>query len=118
MAYTYDLTTDIGKLRLLIGDTDIVPTTDAHFSDEELQVFLDLGGSILQAAAKALEAWATSLKGDLTSEKIGDYSYSKKQISDLISLAEQYRKQDAAIPYFTWAEMDLASIGETPVEEA
>ena len=38
---TYNLSTDIGKLRLEIGDTDVVPSTDAIFLDEELQVFLD-----------------------------------------------------------------------------
>ncbi len=70
MAYTYDITTDIGKVRLLIGDTDVTPTTDAQFNDEELQIFLDLGGSVFMGAAKALEAWAGRLSGDLLSEHI------------------------------------------------
>ena len=82
MAHTYDTTTDIGKVRLLIGDTDIVPTTDAQFSDEEIQVFLDLAGSVLGAAAKALEAWAATLADGMLSEKIGDYSYTKLATSE------------------------------------
>ena len=33
MAYTYDITTDVGKVRLITGDKDI---TDAAFTDEEI----------------------------------------------------------------------------------
>ena len=76
MAHTYDLTTDIGKVRLLIGDTDITPTTDAQFSDEEIQAFLDMASaSLLTAAGFALEAWAGAITDSFTAEKIGDYSY-------------------------------------------
>ncbi len=107
MAHTYDLADDIGKVRLLIGDTDITPITDAQFSDEEIQVFLNLGGSVLMGAAKALEAWAGALSGDLLSEKIGDYSYTKKTVADKLALADKYEKQDAMIPYMTWSEIDL-----------
>ena len=32
--YTNDLATEVGAVRLNIGDTDIAPTTDAQFSDE------------------------------------------------------------------------------------
>ena len=107
MAHTYDLTTEIGQVRLLIGDTDITPTTDAQFTDEEIQVFLDLGESILMGAAKALEAWAGALSGDLLSEKIGDYSYTKKTVADKLALADKYAKQDAEIPVFEWSQPDL-----------
>ena len=117
MAHTYDLTTEIGQVRLLIGDTDITPTTDAQFSDEEIQVFLTLGGSVLMGAAKALEAWAGALSGDLLSEKIGDYAYSKKTVADKLSLADKYEKQDAAIPYMTWSEIDLTFGSGITVEE-
>ena len=58
--YTYDLATDIGAVRLMIGDTDIDPTTDAVFSDEEIQAFLTAEGSVLAASAAALEATAAS----------------------------------------------------------
>ena len=52
----YDPTTDIGKVRLLIGDTD-----EAVFTDAEIQAFLDLADdSIPLAAAKALRAMAAS----------------------------------------------------------
>lgn len=56
MTATYDLGTDIGKVRLLIPDTD---TDDALFSDEELQVFLDLEDDEIEGAvARALETIA------------------------------------------------------------
>ncbi len=115
MAHTYDLTTDIGKVRLLIGDRDITPITDAQFSDEEIQAFLDLGGSILMAASKACEAWASNLKTALTSESIGEYSYKQGTVANLIKLADKYAQQDREIPYFNWAEMDLASIGDPEI---
>ncbi len=111
MAYTYDITTEIGQVRRLINDTDITPTTDAQFNDEEIQFFITLGGSVLMGAAKALEAWAGALAGDYTSEKIGDYGYSKKTVADKLALADKYAKQDAEIPVFTWSEYDLT--GET-----
>ncbi|HUT58993.1 MAG TPA: hypothetical protein VNA25_14185 [Phycisphaerae bacterium] len=58
--YTYDLATEIGQVRLAIGDTDIDPTTGAIFSDEELQYFLTAEGSVMAASAAALEATAAS----------------------------------------------------------
>ncbi len=59
MAFTYDISNDIGKVRLYCGDTDIVPTTDAIYTDEELQVFLTETGSVFSAAALALIAIAS-----------------------------------------------------------
>ncbi len=115
MAHTYDLTTEIGKVRLLIDDRDIDPITDAQFSDEEIQVFLDIGGSILMAAAKALESWAASVKTSLASETIGEYSYKNTSPANMLKLADKYAEQDRTTPYFNWAEMDLASIGDPEI---
>ena len=112
MTFTYDVTTDIGKVRLLIKDTDITPTTDAQFSDEEIQVFLDMGGSVLMGAAKALEAWAATDMDKLDSEKIGDYAYTRGAVSKKLTLAKEYAKQDAEIPVFDWSEMDLTGLPE------
>ena len=118
MAHTYDLTTNIGKVRLLIGDTDITPTTDAQFSDEEIQVFLTMsGGSLLIAAAYALESWASALTGSLTSERIGDYAYTKKEAETKRDLAKEYKLQEAENPYLTWAEMDLSGVEDTTIDE-
>ena len=117
MAHTYVLTTDIGKVRLLIGDTDITPITDAQFSDEEIQVFLTLGGSVLMGAAFALEAWAAALTDSLLSEKIGDYAYTKKEADSKRALALEYKKQESEAPYLTWAEMDLSGVEDTTIDE-
>ena len=95
--------TDIQKVRLLIADTGSV-----QFTDAQIQAFLDMAsGSILTAAGYALEAWAASITGGLTSEKIGDYSYSKKDAEQKLKLAAEYKKQAAESPYMTWAEMNL-----------
>ena len=105
MAFTYDVTTDRGKVRLLIGDTD---AADYQFEDAEIDAFLTMASSsLLLAASYAIESWAAALSGDLKSEKIGDYSYTNEKAANKTKLAEKYRKEDAANPYLTWAEMDL-----------
>ena len=55
MAYTYCLTDDIGKTRLLIADTDI---SDATFSDEEITFAIDTEGGLYMAAAMLLRVLA------------------------------------------------------------
>ena len=105
--------TDIEKVRLLIADTGSI-----QFTDAQIQVFLDLaGGSVLKAAGFALEAWAASLTGSLTSERIGDYAYTRKEADAKTALALEYKKQDAENPYLTWAEMDLSGLGDTTIDE-
>ena len=105
--------TDIDKVRLLIGDTGSV-----QFTDAQIQAFLDMAsGSVLIAAGFALEAWAASVTGGLTSEKIGDYAYSKKDAEQKLALAKEYKAEDARKPYMTWSEMDLTGIDDTTVSE-
>jgi len=110
--WTYDVATDIGKVRLLIGDTDIVPTTDAQFTDEEITAFLTLvDSSIYLAAAMALESWAATLTESMESEKIGDYGFSRKSAANKLALAERYRKSEAETPAVAWAEWDFNATG-------
>lgn len=52
---TYDLTTDAGKVRLIITDTD---PANVIFIDEEITAFLELNDGILTAAAMALDTIA------------------------------------------------------------
>ena len=116
--WTYDITDNIGKVRLLIGDTDIVPTTDAQFSDEEIQVFLTMASSVLLiAAAYALESWAATESAALDSEKVGDYAYTRGAVNKKITLAKEYKREaqlaidaEASSPYLTWSEMDLTTV--------
>lgn len=109
MTFTYDISNNIGKVRLIIGDKI---EAEPVFSDEEIQVFLtDNGNSINPAAATALEAWAASYSANVDTEKIGDYSYSQKIINKMLTLAKRLRETDASKPCLTWAEMNLT--GET-----
>lgn len=50
MAFTYDLATDVGKVRFLIPDHD----ADAYeLEDEEIEYFLDGAGTVGAAAVRA-----------------------------------------------------------------
>lgn len=70
-----DYTSDIGKLRLLIGDTE----EPYHFSDEELGAFLSIYGNNIQLAGiGALETWATQLVSTSGDEyRLGDVEYNE-----------------------------------------
>ena len=110
MTVTYDLSTSLGKVRLKIGDNVVA---DTQFSDEELQAFLDEASSnILLASALALESWANSYAANATSENIGGYVYTQKVVDNMLKTAARYRDNDASTPYWTYAEMDLAAIGD------
>lgn len=57
MAFSYDPTTPIGRVRLLIPDTK----PDAYvFDDDELSAFLGLEGHVKRAAALSLETIASN----------------------------------------------------------
>ena len=61
MTFTYVLTTDIGQIRLQIGDTTSgkgVRPSGANLSDEEIQVILDVEGTIMRTAAGCCEMLA------------------------------------------------------------
>ena|SRR5690554_2335972 len=57
MAFTYDTSTDRGKVRLIITDTD---EDNAIFQDAEIDAFLEMQGGVLLAAAQALDTIASS----------------------------------------------------------
>lgn len=57
MSYSYDLTTDRGRVRLQIPDHD---ETALIFQDEEIDAFLTIEGSVAGALAGALETIASS----------------------------------------------------------
>lgn len=63
MAFTYDLATDIGKLRLEIGDTSSIAAhgvkpDGSYITDEELQILLTREGTVGRAAAATCEVLA------------------------------------------------------------
>lgn len=62
MAFTFDPSTDRGKVRLLIQDDD---ETYSFFTDAKIDAFLTIAASmeglaIFNASALALEAWASN----------------------------------------------------------
>ena len=115
MTLTYDITTTVGKIRLIIGDTDV---TDAVFTDEELTYFLtENSNNVNLAAADALEAWIAKYTTSPDAEKIGDYSYSQKIVEHMNKLAKELREKVAAVPYLTWSEMDLTDGSGITAEE-
>jgi len=59
MAYTYELSTNIGKVRLKSMDKFLDDSSKYIFTDEEIESFLDLeNDSVLRAAAAVVEAIA------------------------------------------------------------
>lgn len=56
MTYTYDLSTNVGKVRLLIPDK---VETDAFFTDEELTGMLSIENGIKRVAALCIETLAS-----------------------------------------------------------
>ena len=65
MAFTYVLTTDRGKVRLIIDDKDTDTVANQFFDDDEIDCFLTLAGdldgdTVMHASALCLDTWATN----------------------------------------------------------
>ena len=104
MTFTYDLSTDIGKVRLLVPDR---VTAEAIFSDEELTAMLTLEGDVRSAAACALETIASDQVLVLKVMTLLDVSTSGDRVSaELLKRAAILRAQaDGESSGFDWAEM-------------
>jgi hypothetical protein len=77
LTYTYILTTDIGRIRLLCQDTDTTGTDPLRrvFTDEELQAYLTMESDVVKlAAAQACDEKATYLLLVLKDETSRDYT--------------------------------------------
>ncbi len=103
---SYDITTTVGKIRLLIGDKD---DTDEVFTDAEITHFYTEAGTLNLAAAMALDAWAATYGANADQEKIGDYSYTQKIVDKMLKLAARLRETEESIPALGWSEFDLTS---------
>lgn len=118
MTANYDLTTNVGKVRLIIGDTDVTPATDAVFTDEELTYFLTANSSNINlAAADALEAWMAKYAAAPDSEKIGAYAYTQKIVANMNKLRNELRAKVESTPVMEIAEPDLSGVEDTTVSE-
>ncbi len=115
MACTFDITTNRGKVRWIVGDTS---TTACVFPDTEIDAALAMNsGNITLAAADVLVAWMAKYTLSPEAEKIGDYSYTNKIIEKMNKLQKELREKDATTPYLTWAEMDLTAGSAITAEE-
>lgn len=92
MAFTYDLSSNEGQVRLLIMDTN---STSYVFEDGELSAFLLLeGDSVRKAAALALETMASNEAFVLKVIKLLDLSTDGAKTADaLMKRAAVLRKQ-------------------------
>ena len=112
MAFTYDPTTDRGRVRLQIGDTDTVNADRQLFTDAEIDAFLALNTSIVKlAAADALEAIAANQLMVLKVMKNMDVTTDGSKVADSFrELAKDLRKSwlevgDGSFEgAFDWAE--------------
>jgi hypothetical protein len=109
VTYTYDLSTTIGRMRLLIPDRI---EDNAVFSDEELTAFLAMEEGYKRATALALETIATDEALVLKVMKVTDVQTDgAKLAAELRSRAKGLRDQadldearDVDDPAFDWAE--------------
>ena len=108
MSFTYSLSTDNGKVRLWIQDTN---SASYAFSDEEIAVILsDNSNDIRQTAACMLFILASSKAKLAKLKSAGKYS------EDSRSIAKELREQAQAIldganePYFDVAEQTFGSL--------
>ena len=92
--FTYDITGNIGIVRLNISDIDLTTTVGVRsdwtvlFTDEEIQIFLTRASSDTNlASAYALMAIASSRALLAKSKRLGDYS------EDLSKIASELREQ-------------------------
>lgn len=110
-----DFTTDVGKVRVLLGDTDpsdvsMGEGTYMYFSDDEIGAFLTMyGDNIKLAAARCLETIASSQALLLKSWSTDDLTVNGDKIAEsLRKLAAQLREealQDESNEYFNMIAM-------------
>ena len=117
MTATYDITTNVGKVRLTTGDVDVHPSSDAVFTDEEITYFLTgQSDDVALASADVLDSWAAKYIANADSETMGDYQYAQSTAKKMMALAANLRKNVAdaiaSTPAMDWAELDLIHVTE------
>lgn len=97
MSFTYDLTTDIGKIRMELGDETFgsgVKPDNSNFSDEEIQVILDREGVLMRAVAGLCEnlanRWNNVADTQVGSRRVSLGQVSQKWSGRAAALRKQY----------------------------
>lgn len=118
MSFTYDLSTDIGKFRAIFPDNVAAAQL---FSDEEIEVFLEIEGDLRRARARGLECAASDLVLTLrVTETLGlkvdgasagrELRLEAQRERELADVADA--KSDAASgDLFDWAEFSFSPFG-------
>ena len=107
MAFTYDLTNNVGKVRMLVPDR----VTPGHiFEDDEITAMLTIEGNVVKlSAALALETIASDTAMVLKVIRLLDLTTDGAKTSDaLLKRAALLREQAEAEDVegaFDWAEM-------------
>ena len=122
MAFTYDLATDAGKVRLMIPDNVVARYV---FEDDEIDAFLSIEGSVIKkATALGLETLASNEALVLKVIRLMDLTTDGAKLSDaLLKRAAKLREQaeaDDTGAAFDWAELvyDDFSARERIIDEA
>jgi hypothetical protein len=109
MAFTYDLASDGGKVRLLVPDNN---DADYIFEDEEISTFLLLEGGVKRAAALALETIARNEVMVLKVISLLDITTDGASVArELRFQAEELRKQAAQDDDDLYADEGAVIIG-------
>lgn len=91
MTFTYDPTTDVGKVRMVLPDK---VQANAFFTDEELEVFLEIESNWRRATALALETMAVDAALVLQVIRVQNITTDGAKVADaLLKRAVQLRKQ-------------------------
>lgn len=111
MAFTYDTTTDRGRVRMLITDRD---EANPIFQDAEIDAFLDMNDdSVRLAAASALETIATDQALVLKVLVSLDLETDGAKVADsLMKRAASLREQEESVGAFDVAEMVVNDFSE------
>lgn len=106
MAFTFDVRTALGKVRLLIPDRD---GTEPLFQDEEIAAFLELeADNVRRAAALALETIASDQALTQRAVRLLDIQTDGPKVADsLLKRAAKLRDQAAKLE----ADAELAADG-------
>lgn len=110
MAFTFDVATSLGQVRLLIPDRDV---SDPCFQDDELNAFLSLeSANVRRATALALETIASDMAMTLKVIRLLDLTTDGAKTSDaLLKRAATLRAQaDAADLAVEGAAFDIAEM--------
>lgn len=114
MAITYDINTDIGKMRLFLQDTD---TENAVFQDEELAALLQQVNEDLYMAASTGWAIIAGDKAKIAKKKTASkFSYDNTQMAkECRAQAEHFKKLSEEQPVFDFASWGVTDFAERDI---